>query len=158
MDGVDIVINIIDKDCNIIEKDIFDGRYNIWFDNLAGHGTNEVYNKLKIHYGKLKGLEYPDEEFYFNFRYFRVRNFRDWYIKYRPNISVGWVNTYTKWLIENREYYPDNIKLELPIDVNPADWHFIEYKDKEDCSDWLYTYLHNNNIDEEAYVVYYFYK
>ena len=32
--------------------------------------------------------------------------------------------------------------------------HFIEYKDKEDCSEWLYNYLYNstylysNNIED----------
>ena len=158
MNGVDIVINIVDKDGNLIDKDIFNSRCNTWFDNLAGHGSHVVYNQLKLNYGKLRDVEYPDEEFYFNFRYIKVRDFRDWFIEYRPNINAGWVNTHTKWLIENRGYYPENVKLELPVDVNPADWHFIEYKDKEDCSEWLYNYLHNNKIDEEAYIVYYFYK
>ena len=163
MDRANIVMNIVDKHGKIIDEDIFHDKKSTWFDNLAGSGNNEVYHKLKLNYGKLKNAEYPADEFYFNFRFFKVSDFRDWYIKYRPNINVGWVNTRTKWLIENRDYYPETIKEELPVDVNPADWHFIEYKDKEDCSEWLYNYLYNSSylynrkVEEDAYIVYYFY-
>ena len=156
MDGANIIINIISKEGETLKEDIFNERCNTWFKNLAGSGTHVVYNKLKINYGKFKNAKYPEEEFYFNFRYIKVRDFEDWYLEYRPNINAGWVNTHTKWLIENRGYYPEKIKYELPTDVNPIDWHFIEYKDKEDCSEWLYNYLYNNNIGEEDYIVYYF--
>jgi len=162
--GVDIHIHIVENN-KIIKKDIFDGRNYDWFDKLQG-GYNELqreYNYLKISQGfstqtPKSIIEKYSEKFYYGHRHIKVKDFNEWFIKYRPDLDAGWVTTYDKWLIERKgvsiseiEYYK-----ELPEDANINDMHFIEFECPYDCSKWLYEYLINNNIDENADIIYCF--
>ena len=159
--GMDIHLNIIHGN-EIIAKEIFDGRNTNWFNKLKD--ANEgVYEKLPIEYGtpedapqEIKDLE-KEGPSYFGFRYIKVGDFKEWFRKYKPNVDAGWATTYEKWLIENKGYEPEELPHELPEDANLNDMYFIEYKSNwDDCSEWLYDYLIDNQILDNYTITYCF--
>lgn len=158
--GMDIHLFIV-KNKQYIAKDIFDGRNREWFYNMMGEGNNDVYNNLSISYGVSNETpnewneNFKKEDGYFDSRFINVKAFKDWFNKYRPNVDAGWVSTYDKWAYETKNIEPE-VYYRLPKDVNINDMHFIEIENKWDCSKWLYDYLIDNQIDDNAYIQYCF--
>ena len=157
--GMDIHMALV-KNNEYVKEDIFDGRNSDWFNNMAGNGWDDVYDKLPMNYGLSEQTPAEYEEKYkdwcFNYRYINVKDFKEWFQKYRPDIDAGWVSTYDKWRIEKKGYIPEDIFHYLPEDANLADMHFIEVINQYDCSAWLFTYLVDNNIDDDVDIVYCF--
>lgn len=159
--GKDIHLNIV-QNGEYIKKEIFDGRNSEWFANLEGDGWDDCYDHLDTEFGlspqapKELNIEKMREEGYFNFYYINVKKFKEWFQQYRPDIDAGWVSTYDKWRIENKGYIPENIFHYLSEVENPADMHFIEITNQYDCSAWLFTYLVDHKIDDNADITYWF--
>lgn len=162
--GMDITMYIIDEN-KIIAEDIFPGRNRSWFDNMMGEGEDEEYNYLPAMRGipafaaKLSedlDVEKLREKFYFGFHSIKVCDYIEWYRTYKPDIDAGWVTTYDKWCWEHKCIMPEDVYHTLPEDARIEDWHFIEFYNDYDNARWLFSYLVDNQIPANAYIVYYF--
>lgn len=159
--GMDIWLNLV-KNGKYVKQNIFDGRDSDWFANLRREGCDEEYEYLNIRYGYSDQApaeykeEYNKENDYFDFYYVSVKDFKEWFEKYRPDKKAGWATTYEKWRIENKGLMPEVLPIWLPEDTNVADMHFVEYENKYDCSKWLYNYLVDNDIEEDVDIAYCF--
>lgn len=157
--GMDIHMALV-KNNEYVKENIFDGRNSDWFNNMMGNGWDDLYDKLPINYGLSDQTPVEYEEKYkdwcFDYHYVNVKNFKEWFQKYRPDIDAGWVSTYDKWRIEKKGYIPKDILHYLPEDANPADMHFVEVINPYDCSAWLFTYLVENDIEDDVDIVYCF--
>lgn len=161
--GMDICMHIV-KNGRFIKEDIFNGRNSDWFMKLQGKSIRDEYAKMPIKIGVSKQTPNYNENFIadkkeegcFDFFYISVKDFETWFEKYRPDIDAGWVSTYDKWRMERKGYCPDELPHWLDAEDNIADMHFVEYNDPYDCSGWLYSYLVDNNIDEDADITYWF--
>jgi len=160
--GVDIHMFIVDKDKQILKEDIFDGRNSEWFNNLQDRGNDNVYDYCPIVYGwkpvcsKKLIRQYVDCQSYYGHFHISVKLFKEWFEKYNPHKEAGWVTTYEKWQIENQSYCPEDPKHFLDDDDIIEDMHFVEWVNEFDCSLWLYDYLIDNNIPDNAWIVYCF--
>ena len=159
--GVDIHMFIC-QDNKVIQSNIYDGRNSEWFDNLQGSGWDDVYDKLPMVYGwpsmvpdELKE-EYSREKGCYGYHHILVKNYKIWYVEYNPYKRAGWVTTYDKWKMENQGYIPETAKTYLDEDDVLADMYFVEWKNEYDPSTWLYNYLCDNKIDNNAWIVYCF--
>lgn len=158
--GVDIHM-FVTKGKEIIAENIFNGRNTNWFNNLMGQGNDEEYDELPVIHRTSKDI--PDkilEEYesgYYGFSHCTVKEFIDWFNEYRPDVDAGWVTTYEKWKIEHKNYVPDYVCHDMPIDVPIEDLHFVEIVDKHDCSRWLVEYLESNpDVTDDMLIVFYF--
>ena len=153
--GVDIHLTIV-KDNTVIAEEIFPGRNTSWFQELDGDGWQPEYDHLNSHYGHSEQTpkEYIEkyESWTYGARHINVKEYKDWFVKYRPDKHAGWATTYEKWEYENKGKVPEDLPISLTqlenYDIN--EMHFIEYEDEYDCSRWLYNYLIDNNIDDAA--------
>lgn len=158
--GVDLHMNIY-KNQKLIAENIFDGRNSEWFNNLQyNRGNDPAYDHLAIHYG-IAGqvpLEYKDKfDFgFWGFHWFTVKDFKDWFVNYRPDKDAGWVTLYDQWAYKNKSVVPESLKRALDKDDILEDMVFIEITNKYDCSAWLYVWLADNNIPDDAVVQYCF--
>lgn len=159
--GTDIMLNIV-QDGEQIKENLFDGRNYDWFDKLQGNGYNEIDNLLPVHRGLpsqvpqcYKEMEESDE-CYIEFYYMNVKEFKIWFTQYRPDLDAGWITTYEKWLYETKNIIPE-LAHHLPTDVVTEDWHFIEVEDEYNNFLWLYNILMDENISDNADIVYYFF-
>lgn len=161
--GVDIHMFIVNENKNILKEDIFDGRNSEWFRNLQDCGNDSEYDYCPIVYGWQSVCsedlvkKYADRQSYYGHFHISVKLFKDWFEKYNPHKKAGWVTTYEKWEIENHGYCPENFfKYSLDKDDIIEDMHFIEWVNVFDCSLWLYNYLKDNKIPDNAWIVYCF--
>jgi hypothetical protein len=159
--GVDLHMSIFkNKEC--IAEDIFKGRNSTWFNNIMGKGNDEIYDSFPLKYGDSNETSeewvrlHKDPGSYFGHHYINVKEFKDWFLKYRPDEDAGWVTTYEKWAYENKGIEPEYLKKELCKDDVIEDMHFIVVTNKYDCSAWLYCYLEDNDIPDDAVVQYCF--
>jgi hypothetical protein len=159
--GMDIWLNLV-KNGKYVKQNIFDGRDSDWFANLRKEGDDEEYEYLNTGYGYSDQApaeykeKYNKENDYFDFYYVSVKDFKEWFEKYRPDKKAGWATTYEKWRIENKGLIPEVLPIYIPEDANMADMHFIEYENKYDCSKWLYNYLVDNDIEDDVDIAYCF--
>lgn len=160
--GVDIYMHIV-KNKEYIKKDIFDGRNSEWFGSLQGDGWDCVYDCLpkQCGLGDQVPADLDEQELtmncYYGFYHINVKDFNEWFVQYRPDLDAGWVNTYEKWLYEIKGIVPEvNHYLYLEDGERIEDKHFIEVVNPYDCSFWLYKYIVENNIDNDADIIYYF--
>ena len=162
--GVDIHMNIV-KDNKILFPNIFEGRNSDWFNNLQGSGWDYEYDHLPEYTGipdkcpeEIKDdFKKPAGAGYYGFHYMIVKEFKRWYEKYRPDLKAGWANTYNKWRIEKKHYVPEcGLPQYLSEEDNKEDMHFVEYVDYYECSRWLYKYLKEKDVPDDAYISYYF--
>lgn len=160
--GVDITMSIV-KNKKYIKEDIFDGRNGAWFDRIT-QCRIEPYTFLPIKYGYSDQApdsfkeHYNKENGYYDFRYFNVGDFRQWFERYNPNLDVGWVTKRTAWKMDYQGYVPfDNeIFYELTKEDPIEDRVFKTFKDNESCDEWLYNYILENNIPWDADIIYCF--
>ena len=159
--GIDIHMSIV-KNKEYIAEDIFDGRNSEWFGNLQKEGWENEYDELPARCGYSDQspadyiLKYTTERYYYGFFFINVKDFKDWFIKYRPDKDACWVTTYDKWRIENKGYIPENPQHYLSCEDNINDMHFVEIENIYDCSKWLYNYLIDNHISDDADIIYCF--
>lgn len=159
--GVDIHMQVF-KDNKIYAEEIFDGRNSDWFANLAGNGWDKEYDYLPTEWGIPENC--PDkykeiytnakENCYYDFRYFRVKDFVDWFEKYKPNLKAGWASIYEEWAYKTKGICPEELPISKPEDNDV--YVFIEYENKWDCSKWLYDYIKENNLSDEDIIFFYF--
>jgi hypothetical protein len=160
--GVDIHMYIC-KDKKYIAENIFGGgRNSEWFNNLQQNGNDESYNELNIHCGYSDEAPNEYKEKYnkdnsdYGFRFFTVGDFMEWFIKYRPDKDAGWTTRYEAWRYKEKGIHPDYLAKELFSEDIIEDREFIEVINKYDCSNWLYNYLVDHNIPNDADIVYCF--
>lgn len=159
--GTDIHLHIIDKNGEFLYKYIYSFRNYEWFDNLCGRGCNPVYDKLKIQSGLppvaneeiVKDL---NEYGCYDPHYIVVKDYLDWGAECCPEIDAGWVTTREKWLYDTKGVYPENIKYALAEDDVIEDMVFASFKDIYDPNIKIYNFCIDNEIPEDAYIVYYF--
>ena len=150
------------KDNKAIRENIFDGRNSEWFGNLQGEGWDDEYNHFPRKFGFSSQApedlihRYEKRDGYYGFYYVNVQEFKDWFQRYRPDKKAGWCTTYDKWRIENKGFIPDELQYKLHAEDIIEDMHFIEYTNLYDCSAWLFTYLVENEIDNDADITYFF--
>ncbi len=127
---------------------------------MTGTGYDEVYDSLPINYGiSDEAPKTYSEEFnngYFNFRYLNVKEFKDWFIEKRPDEDAGWVTSYEAWAYEHKGIEPEYLRKELTKDDVIEDMKFITVISKYDSSAWLYCYLEDNDIPDDATIQYCF--
>ena len=159
--GVDIHMNIY-KNQELIAEDIFDGRNSDWFRNLQlDRGDDPIYNHLAIRYGVADQvpLDYKDKfnsDDFWGFYWFTVKDLKDWFLKYHPDIDAGWVTRYEAWAYKHKKIVPDYLRKELNKDDVIEDMRFIKVTNIYDCSAWLYQYLIDHDIPNDAVVQYCF--
>lgn len=158
--GMDIHLSIF-KQGKVLAENIYEGRHNEWFQDLQGEGCNIEYDSLPRNWGKSPQmpegfLDSEKEKWYFGFNYINVKEFKDWYVNKRPDLKAGWATTYVKWMYEQKGIIPEDLSIYRPEEGDPADWHFIEYEDEYEPSQWLYGYLIGNNIPDDADIGYWF--
>lgn len=163
--GMDITLRLLDKNGKFLTEDIYDGRNREWFNNMSGkYITDEAYSHLPLGYGTLdffpnEWLEMEQDRDYFDFRYISVKEYRNWYMKYNPSYQAGWVNRYTEFLMKYKGYTPEyGIDLYQELDKEDVieDMVWVEFNAEYDNSTWLYNYLDENNIPNDAWIVYCF--
>ena len=159
------------KDGNFIDNlkegewSIFDGRNREWFDNLMGNGNSSEYEwgRFPAHVGVEDDNipqewkdEYSKEMCYFGWHYITVKDFSNWFYKYSPHICGGWISKYDEFMlkyksIEPEEYYtcPDCIS-------NFDGCVFATWENQYDCSKWLFEWLEDNKMPNDAVIVYRF--
>lgn len=145
-----------------IAEDIFEGRNTTWFNNMMGRGNDEVYNSLPLGYGisdetpnKWASL-YEDPGSYFGHHYIKVKEFKDWFEDKRPDIDAGWVTRYEAWAYKHKGIEPEVLQKRLWETDIIEDMKFIEVTNVYDCSAWLYCYLLDNDIPDDATIQYCF--
>lgn len=158
--GMDIHMFIC-KNKEYIAKDIFAGRNSEWFNNMMGDGNDEVYDSLPIKWGISDEApntfsEEFNDDWCFGFRYLNVKEFEDWFIEKRPDEDAGWVTRYEAWAYKHKGIEPEYLKKELTKNDVIEDMKFIVVTSKYDCSAWLYCYLVDNNIPDDATIQYCF--
>lgn len=159
--GKDIHMFIVYKG-NIIKSNIYTGRNSSWFRNLCGYADLNEYNYLPIVFGwgELAPQElskrYTKERGYFDHCHIKVKFFKEWFEKCRPDIQAGWATTYEVWAIKNKGYNPGYLPTALTEDMIIEDMQFIEYSNTEDNSSWLYDFLIENKINDNADIIYCF--
>lgn len=150
------------KNKEYIAKDIFEGRNSTWFNNMMDRGNDEEYNYLPLRYGISDetpedwAKHYEDRQSYFGHHYINVGEFKDWFLKYRPDRDAGWVTRYEAWVYENKGIIPEYLQKKLSHDDIIEDMEFITVINEYDCSNWLYTYLIDNDIPNDAIIQYVF--
>lgn len=159
--GMDIHIHIV-KNGEYVVKNIYTGRNSDWFDNMMGNGYDDCYNYLDLIFGispqAPKNLDAKElsKKGYFDFFYVSVKNFKNWFKQYRPDISAGWVSTYDKWRIEHKGYIPEYMAYTLTKEDILEDMHFVEVTNPYDPSAFIYSFLIENDIDDNADITYWF--
>lgn len=159
--GLDIRMHIIDTNGELIAEDIFDGRNSEWFNNLMGDGSgwDDEYEELPMNYyfpDNIPEKVKKEMEWNFSQRAIVVKDYLEWYAKYKPFLHAGWVHKYDAWLIRNKGYTPSEVQHYLYAEDRIEDMEFISYEDKYDCNIWLSTYLLNNKIPNDAIIIYHF--
>ena len=163
--GMDIHMSIV-KDGKVIAKDIFDGRNSTWFNNMMDSGNDIEYNYIPTTNGispqapKEIEEEYS-ENYMFGRFYISVEEFKDWFDTYKPALDAGWISVYDKWVWDNKGIKPrtivnDEVMRNIPEDELACNWCFVEYEKEYDCSAWLYEYLMENRIPNDADITYCF--
>lgn len=158
--GVDITMSII-KGTEYLYKDIYDGRCSEWFQNLQDEGWDSEYDYLDIRHGIPKVCpqdwvdSYNEENhgYYYGHRYIKVIDFINWFEKYHPETDAGWVSKRDAWLYKNKGIVPE-LQYHLSEEDRVEDMEFIEVKNPNDQSLWLYKYL----IDKKEFLVSLIYK
>ena len=161
--GVDITMNVV-KDGKVLAKDLYDGRNYEFFDNLQGHGYDDVYDKLCVDYGLPESVpedwheRYTKQNYYYGFAYISVGDFKKWYERYRPDIDAGYFTCYERWKILKRGYDPNlyNIKHYLDKEDIIEDMYFMEVENKYDPARVIYNALVDEDLPDDATLVYWF--
>ena len=159
--GRDIHLSIV-KNGEYLAENIFIGRNQEWFSDLLGDGWDDAYDELPKNSGVSYQVplnyekKYNKDNFYYGFYYVHVKDFKQWYLKFRPDLDAGWVSTYDKWKYENKGILPSEVNHYLNKDDNINDMHFIEFVNEYDCSRWLYKYIYDHGIPDDADIIYCF--
>ena len=160
--GVDIHLFLVKDKKMVREGNIFNGRNSEWFANIQGNGDDDIYDTFPVYKYDVSD-QAPDElikkahgDWYYGYRSIRVGDFKAWFEKHHPDKQAGWVTTYEKWRYEKQGVIPYDSKHHLDKDDIIEDWCFIEWEDPYDCSRWLYNYLIEGEIDDDADITYWF--
>ena len=161
--GVDIHMFICRKG-EILGDDIFDGRNSEWFNSLQQQSWGDEYDHLNIRYGFSDDVpddlrkKFDDPGTYYGHHNILVKDFAEWFEKYRPDLNAGWFSTYDRWRIERKGWTPDYdyVKRHLEEGDNPNDYEFVEFENEYDCSRWLYHYMAGKKIPYDATINYCF--
>jgi hypothetical protein len=159
--GVDIHMDLINKNGKAIEEDLYNGRNYEWFDQLEGNDASDIYEDFPRCIGLPKN---PSESLkkayetkgYYGFNYFYAKEFIKWFERVNPHIDAGWVTTYEKWLYSTKGVVPDISKKQLNPDDNVGDWKFLVIENFYNNFYKLYAKLEGRKDLDELIVTYYF--
>ena len=150
--GVDIHTFIV-KDKKIIAENLYEGRNSDWFNNLQ-QGEDIEYDHFQWY--KQFGFspqapdelekKYSKENGYYGFFYISVKDFKDWFDKYKPFLKAGWASKWDAWAIENKGYIPEYLSHYKSEEEDT----FIEYVDEYEPSSHIYDYLVHKDIPDDA--------
>lgn len=156
--GVDIHMNIVDKDGNILKENIFDGRNSEWFDNISGKGDDEYAEFPWRCLTKEFEPALPNKEYYYGHKMVKVSDFCEWYENYKPYLKAGWVTKYDAWAYKKKNIIPYEVYRSIsaiPVDER-AEYVFCEYEEY-DPSTYIYNLIMKEYFEvRETYIVYCF--
>ena len=167
--SVDIHMKLVHKNGTMIHNNLFDGRNSEWFDNLQGHGWDEsgVYDALNLLLQCGLPEQATDEDRrninelgYYNPYHINLKDYLEWFVKYKPEVDAGWFSTYDCWRIDNKHWYPhdEGIKHYLDNDDNIHDWHFREVIDPYNCDAAVIRELPEETQNHpEDYILYFYF-
>lgn len=174
--GVDITMSII-KNKEYLGKDIFDGRDSEWFGNINDHYTDDRYADFPAQHGIPQFRDFPtvagtpqktdevpedmardfcENKWYYGWHYMTVAEFKVWYDKRKPYLDAGWVTKREAWLYNICGIEPEEPQYRLYKENIPEDMVFLQIENRYEGSSWLYNYLMDNHIPNDAYIVYCF--
>jgi hypothetical protein len=89
-----------------------------------------------------------------------VGDFIDWFYKYKPHITAGWVTTYEAWNYKTKNIAPKDSYIYKPENDN-GDYIFLEYEDTwDDCSKYIVENIEKlfkeRKVSRSDIIVYYF--
>lgn len=145
----DIFIRFYDEKLNRVNvgfDDFYDrlGRDYEWFDNLRGTGFDVEYDYLDYRYdykirNEILDKDFPKDNLYecgYDYNAIDVKDYLEWYNKYKPYYKAGWVSKYDKWLYDKKGIVPNDDKVTLYREENDIDKEWLEYE-KDYCSDTI---------------------
>lgn len=151
--GLDMICYIRDKNGVNLTDNLVDFRDSTYFTEVMGQGIKVEYQVLsdKMCYDeKLFAKEQEEEketreEGYstgnFGFKAISVKDFKDWFNKYKPYHKAGYVKRYTAWLYQKKGIapYEDNVvHYATKEEIEDEDLVFLEYME-DDFATELYT-------------------
>lgn len=100
------------------ESGVYDALYSLFQCGLPEQATDEDRRNI-------------NELGYYNPYHINLKDYLEWFVKYKPEVDAGWFSTYDCWRIDNKHWYPhdESIKHYLDSDDNIHDWHFREVID-----------------------------
>lgn len=166
--GMDCTIAICDNDGTIISDNICDFRNSEWFNLLQEEGCEDTeYAYINWNYGipdkvsKQIQEDYDNriESGYFNFRWITADDYVNWFERYRPDISAGWMPTYDKWLYEKKHILNEDNMYRYLASVSLGErkeYQFVEIEKELDDSKYIYDYLMQNEYSKTWNLIFYF--
>lgn len=156
--GMDIYINVVDKDGNYIKKDLYDGRDSEWFYNIIEE-LGEYYYVPWTYGTDLDYIPTEIKEMFddgFRVKSVKVADLLNWYDKYRPDIDAGYIRRYDKWRWETKAIPPDQICHFRDPDMD-KDWVWIEnVPTRHEPIKEIIDQIDNNQVNPNDYVIIYF--
>ena len=162
--GMDIWVNVVNKNGEYVKKDLFDGRNRTWFCKINDEEDEYAYVNWIYEYDlgfvptDVKEI-FNSEEYtgYFGFKAVKVADLLNWYDRYRPDVDAGWIRKYEKWQWENKGIAPEGIYHYYDNEMNLNDWVWVENLPKEDeCIKVVIDQIDNNQVNPNDYVIFYF--
>lgn len=156
--GKDIHMFLMDNDI-VVKSEIFSGRDSEWFDNISRRGGDFEYDYFPSKPGWFENeptllpeelMEFTKDNGYFDFYRVKVKDFVDWFIKYKPYKEAGWASKYDIWRMKEKCYIPAFLPHEKPNDGE--EYEFIEYIKSYDCSNWLYNYIYDYEAKTRSHI------
>ena len=83
----------------------------------------------------------------------------NWFERYRPDISAGWMPTYDKWLYEKKHILNEDNMYRYLASVSLGErkeYQFVEIEKELDDSKYVYDYLMQNEYSKTWNLIFYF--
>ena len=155
----------------IISEELYKGHCSEWIDTFRGCGSRVEYDILKdyckSHWGNFPECKFTKKEnVYFGHHAITVKDYIDWYHKYKPYLDAGWVRKYDAWCYNHKGIIPELIYHHLPAcPIEDVEW--IEINDNNCPDTYIYKkiceFLNNNydfvfkdQIPEDLYLIWCF--
>ena len=162
--GMDIWIDVVNKNGEYVKKDLFDGRNTAWFMKI-NHEEDEYeyvpwiykYDADFIPADVKENFQSEKYTGFFGFKAVKVADLLNWYDRYRPDVDAGWIRRYDKWKWENKAIAPDCIEHYFDDSMDTNDWVWVENLPKEDeFIKVIIDQIDNNQVNPNDYVIIYF--
>ena len=151
----------------IISEELYKGHCSEWIDTFRGCGSRVEYDILKdyckSHWGDFPECKFTKKEnVYFCHHAITVKDYIDWYQKYKPYLDAGWVRKYDAWCYNHKGIIPELIEHHWPsYPVEDVEW--IEINDSNCLDTYIYKKIcgflndnYKNQIPEDLYLIWCF--